>query len=922
MKSYSLSSSLSEKAPLTTVGLGVRLSSWKDAEVSRLGSQLAVFCSELGPDLAGDVVDSVFGVGVEGATVNSRYLRASCPTYWSRRLRSRLRELREVKEIQEGNVGSGSAFKHCSSFALEYSKYKEEQKLQFLKNAKLRCTTFNSLVDLKDVVRSDQDMLAEYFTLLKGIEAQASAAGAKWCMLTLTLPGAYHAAPVSLGGLNSIYNNVGPKEANALLVELFNNVRANLRKVDVKLLGIRASEPHQDGTPHHHLVFCYNSEEELDLILKYFMLHFPGGLRVREFVGKDSSGKNQYTIKQYNTLQNLEGGTFHRNSRIPAQIQADLGGEGVGSASFSTYALKYVAKSVGVSGIVNEEVDTSTSIVKDGGSIDSVRAWREAHGVRALSFFGLKSGFRGWWAFLRSIPTEELEKAPSFIQELASIATIEKGGGIKEFMDIVGATEYSPSASIKYSLRLIRKEVVNRYTEKVTRVVGLAVTCLETNEVQEFYSSKTDKELDFGNAAEAISQVVDALSSARLTEAELSGTFASQDALVQMTITKTNDFFDNKPALSIEQLNAIRAPINASSYVVAGAGSGKTFLLVERVLRLLREGVEPSSIIVVMFTKASAESFEERLLAAAREAEVSTQLSLDVELHDPLSHLRKYEPSMLDLASEVVVGTMHRVATTMLALRGYAVNGLSYDELIALGAKEGSKYYTIIVDEAQDLSAEQWAWVDANASSVFAVGDYRQAIYAFRGSDASVFKERVATQDAYYLTQNYRSTASIVSLSNAISGVAKELYATTSLVDYSLASEAVSWKVSLSSFDQTLAIAERLSGLDTFDYENTVVLVRSNREKSEIKAHLTLLGHGAVRVLTIHESKGLEFENVILALGKRKPSDSAEDAREVLYTAVTRAISSLYITSVGAFDAPVGEALGVNTTLCFYATLA
>jgi len=37
--------------------------------------------------------------------------------------------------------------------------------------------------------------------------------------------------------------------------------------------------------------------------------------------------------------------------------------------------------------------------------------------------------------------------------------------------------------------------------------------------------------------------------------------------------------------------------------VEAGAGSGKTFTLIERIKRLLLEGVQPSNIVAITFTK-------------------------------------------------------------------------------------------------------------------------------------------------------------------------------------------------------------------------------------------------------------------------------------------------------------------------------
>ena len=58
-------------------------------------------------------------------------------------------------------------------------------------------------------------------------------------------------------------------------------------------------------------------------------------------------------------------------------------------------------------------------------------------------------------------------------------------------------------------------------------------------------------------------------------------------------------------------IQAANPYINAT--VTASAGSGKTFMLVTRVLRLLLEGVEPGSILALTFTRKAAAEMQQRL---------------------------------------------------------------------------------------------------------------------------------------------------------------------------------------------------------------------------------------------------------------------------------------------------------------------
>ena len=51
----------------------------------------------------------------------------------------------------------------------------------------------------------------------------------------------------------------------------------------------------------------------------------------------------------------------------------------------------------------------------------------------------------------------------------------------------------------------------------------------------------------------------------------------------------------------------------ASAWVVANAGSGKTHVLTQRVVRLLLDGADPGSILCLTFTKAAAAEMSRRI---------------------------------------------------------------------------------------------------------------------------------------------------------------------------------------------------------------------------------------------------------------------------------------------------------------------
>src|ERR1700744_2273114 len=81
----------------------------------------------------------------------------------------------------------------------------------------------------------------------------------------------------------------------------------------------------------------------------------------------------------------------------------------------------------------------------------------------------------------------------------------------------------------------------------------------------------------------------------------------------------------NIPDAVTDAQNRASNPEN-SAFVAANAGSGKTHVLVNRVIRLLLSGVAPEKILCITFTKAAAANMAER---------VFTTLGPWVTLDDP-----------------------------------------------------------------------------------------------------------------------------------------------------------------------------------------------------------------------------------------------------------------------------------------------
>ena len=113
----------------------------------------------------------------------------------------------------------------------------------------------------------------------------------------------------------------------------------------------------------------------------------------------------------------------------------------------------------------------------------------------------------------------------------------------------------------------------------------------------------------------------------------------------------------------------------ASSFVSANAGSGKTHVLVQRVIRLLLDDVPPEKILCITFTKAAAANMAERVFTTLGHWVALDDTALDAAIRDvgiahPSARLRnsarKLFASALETPGGLKVQTIHALCTRLL----------------------------------------------------------------------------------------------------------------------------------------------------------------------------------------------------------------------------------------------------------------
>src|SRR5215831_6384587 len=126
-------------------------------------------------------------------------------------------------------------------------------------------------------------------------------------------------------------------------------------------------------------------------------------------------------------------------------------------------------------------------------------------------------------------------------------------------------------------------------------------------------------------------------------------------------------------AVRDKQANASNPSI--SSFVSANAGSGKTHVLVQRVIRLLLTGVPPEKILCITFTKAAAANMAERVFTTLGHWVTLDDAALDAAIRDagiahPNARLRRTARELFARALETPGGlkvqTIHALCTRLL----------------------------------------------------------------------------------------------------------------------------------------------------------------------------------------------------------------------------------------------------------------
>lgn len=352
-------------------------------------------------------------------------------------------------------------------------------------------------------------------------------------------------------------------------------------------------------------------------------------------------------------------------------------------------------------------------------------------------------------------------------------------------------------------------------------------------------------------------------------------------------------------SLSPEQKKAVEHK-GGPLLIAAGAGSGKTHTLTNRLVYLLKSGIKPENIIAITFTNKAAKEMRNRTpnflslfigtfhsLGARilkEEAklvnrtknftildeddslslikEILKELNLAKERFNPFmvaNKISKIKNEVLEMDELEPDNNFEKIILAVFQKYENALqknNAFDFDDLIEKVVqifrqnpevldKYQKRWQHVLVDEYQDVNTSQYLLVkmlSEKHQNLFVIGDDAQSIYSFRGSDFRNFlnfKKDWPTAAVIKLEENYRSTQNII---QAASGLIKnnKLQTPKELWTKNSAGESIKISSYMSRDEEAQGIAEKVLELvETGEaVKDIAVLYRTNAQSRAIEQAL------------------------------------------------------------------------------------
>lgn len=284
-------------------------------------------------------------------TVRGALKRLCDEHWWLRQLRKAHARHLETEAIQIGMVHkrAGAYVSDETLHRHQEQKKRNRRILSYMVAVNEKGQTFTLEEMAEKGISNPKNRRNELMARVFGFETIADDLGHVAEFYTLTCPSRMHARLSKSGEANPKYDGTTPKQAQTYLTELWARIRAKLKRDDIEIYGFRVAEPHQDGTPHWHLLL-FTTPEYIDTLRKIFLhyaLHEDG----------DEAGAKE-----------------RRFTCVPIDKAK---GSAIG------YIAKYISKNIDAYGIKDDENGRDAK-----SSAERVTAWASTWGIRQFQQFG------------------------------------------------------------------------------------------------------------------------------------------------------------------------------------------------------------------------------------------------------------------------------------------------------------------------------------------------------------------------------------------------------------------------------------------------------------------------------------------------------------------------------------------------------
>lgn len=327
----------------------------------------------------------LWGMETDTLAMECALLRIQCAKWWRRKLLKLRRQHLETLEILQGQVGKGVSPYASKRAVAEFIRDKAAQR-RWAESLTLvnECGDEIALINaIEASTANPENARAELMKRIRGLEEWAEEIGFGAVFITVTAPSDYHAT-------SNNWNGSTPKDTNRYMVDTWAKARAKLKRAGAEYFGVRVAEPHQDGTPHWHMML-FAPKGDLKAICRcirwYFCKENKAELLAR-FKNRKKLRKLYRKARQHWGYQKSKGikASEPRKFHYPFQPRFDAEYIDPSKGSASAYIAKYISKNI--NGFeVADLIDTETGKTL-GDGVMNVKTWASVWSVRQFQFQG------------------------------------------------------------------------------------------------------------------------------------------------------------------------------------------------------------------------------------------------------------------------------------------------------------------------------------------------------------------------------------------------------------------------------------------------------------------------------------------------------------------------------------------------------